>query len=204
MPSKTFDNLSSTKKLALETAALEEFSKHTYDQISINRIIQSIDMPRGSFYLYFNDKEDLYLYIINKYHSIFFDLVSQAMRKHQHDIIEFYEATFKTIIEYCDQGCYGAMFRQFFLGLNRNIENKIIEKFMNEYRFSLVDRIVETFGPLLAYNKHDDVKDVIFILNDILLHALTAYYILNIDLDFIKKRLSNQLNIVKNGIYKNN
>lgn len=202
MPSKTFDHLSPAKKKSLETAALDEFSKHTYDQISINRIIQSIGMPRGSFYLYFNDKEDLYLYIISKYHSIFIDLVVKVMENYQKDIIEFYEATFKTIIEYCDKGCYGAMFRQFFLGLNRNIENKIIEQFMNEYRFSLVERIVETFGPLLAYNIHDDIKDVIFILNDILMHALTAYYILNMDLDLIKKRLSNQLNIVKNGIYK--
>ncbi len=202
MPSKTFDSLSPTKKKLLETAALDEFSKHTYDQISINRIIQSIEMPRGSFYLYFNDKEDLYLYIINKYRNIFLDLVLKTMDKHQVDIIEFYEATFNTIIEYCDKGCYGAMFRQFFLGLNRNIEHKIIDNLMNEYHLGLVDRIVETFGPLLAYNKHEDVKDAIFILNDILLHALTAYYILNVDLDFIKARLSNQLSIVKNGIYK--
>lgn len=202
MPHKTFDNLSSTKKKSLEAAALDEFSKYTYEQISINRIIQSIGMPRGSFYLYFNDKEDLYLYIINKYYCIFFDLISNVLDNNQDDIIKFYGAIFNTIIEYCDKGCYGAMFKQFFLGLNRNIENKVLEKLMSEYRFGLVDKIVETFGPLLAYNKHDDVKDVIFILNDILIHALTAYYILNIDLEFIQKRLSNQLNIVKNGIYK--
>ena len=61
MPNKAFQNLEENKRKKLLLAALEEFSKYPYDQISINRIIQSIDMPRGSFYLYFNDKEDLYL-----------------------------------------------------------------------------------------------------------------------------------------------
>ncbi len=36
MPSKTFFNLDDKKKNKLEQAALEEFSKYTYDQISIN------------------------------------------------------------------------------------------------------------------------------------------------------------------------
>lgn len=202
MPSKTFINLSQHKKELLERAALEEFSKYTYEQISINRIIQSIGMPRGSFYLYFADKEDLYLYIIGKYQNIFLELVFDAIDKNKDDIIKFYEAIFESVIEYCDKGVYGAMFKQFFIGLNRNIENKVLEVFMNKYHFEFLDKIILEFGYLLAYNKHDDIKDIIFILNDILIHALTGYYILDMDLKFIRKRLSNQLSIVKNGIYK--
>lgn len=64
MPKSTFYNLSDEKKSRIFDAALQEFSVRTFSQASLNQIIKNADIPKGSFYQYFENKEDLYLYIM--------------------------------------------------------------------------------------------------------------------------------------------
>lgn len=65
MPTKTFLNLPDEKKRHLLECAKEEFTRNTLRDASINKIIQDAGIPRGSFYQYFEDKEDIYFYIFN-------------------------------------------------------------------------------------------------------------------------------------------
>ncbi|MDR3584337.1 MAG: TetR/AcrR family transcriptional regulator [Desulfosporosinus sp.] len=64
MPKSTFYNLSDEKKGRIFDAALQEFSIRTFSQASLNQIIKNAGIPKGSFYQYFDSKEDLYLYMI--------------------------------------------------------------------------------------------------------------------------------------------
>ena len=64
MPKQTFFNLDESKRLAIIDAALEEFSNHTYNEASINTIVENSNISKGSLYQYFEDKKDLYLYLI--------------------------------------------------------------------------------------------------------------------------------------------
>lgn len=63
MPSHTFMNLPEEKKQRIMDAALEEFSTHSFNDVSIAQIIEGAEIPRGSFYQYFTDLKDLYKYI---------------------------------------------------------------------------------------------------------------------------------------------
>ena len=63
MPTSTFYNLSDEKKDRIFDAALKEFSARTFSQVSLNQIIKNAGIPKGSFYQYFENKEDLYLYL---------------------------------------------------------------------------------------------------------------------------------------------
>jgi len=63
VPTNTFHNLSDDKKRRIFDAALQEFSVRTFSQASINHIVKSAGIPKGSFYQYFDGKEDLYLYV---------------------------------------------------------------------------------------------------------------------------------------------
>ena len=67
MPSKTFLNLSKDKQKILIEAAEREFSRVHFFSSSINQIIQDAGISRGSFYMYFEDKEDLYFYVLEKH-----------------------------------------------------------------------------------------------------------------------------------------
>ena len=59
MPSQTFFNLDYSKQKKLLDAAKQEFYKVPYTEVSINKIIQTAEISRGSFYTYFVDKNDL-------------------------------------------------------------------------------------------------------------------------------------------------
>lgn len=60
MPKQTFYNLPETKRKAIMEAAESEFAQKGYDLSSIQQIIRTSGIPRGSFYQYFEDKEDIF------------------------------------------------------------------------------------------------------------------------------------------------
>lgn len=64
MPKLTFFNLSEDKKNAILSSAIEEFSNGDYITASINQICKKSSIAKGSFYQYFEDKLDLYVYIM--------------------------------------------------------------------------------------------------------------------------------------------
>ena len=65
MPSQTFFNLPEPKREALIKIAIDEFSTLDYNSASISRIVRETGIAKGSFYQYFQDKKDLYLYLLN-------------------------------------------------------------------------------------------------------------------------------------------
>jgi len=64
LPSQTFFNLTEEKQKTIHLAAMNEFSKVEFSKASINQIIKDAGIPRGSFYMYFEDKDDLFNYCI--------------------------------------------------------------------------------------------------------------------------------------------
>lgn len=66
MPKDTFFHLPAEKQQRIMDAAVQEFALYAYKDASINRLIKAADIPRGSFYQYFADKEDLYRYLLEQ------------------------------------------------------------------------------------------------------------------------------------------
>ena len=64
MPQTTFFNLPDDKINLIISAATDEFSKANYKTASINQICKKSNIAKGSFYQYFTDKLDLYVYIM--------------------------------------------------------------------------------------------------------------------------------------------
>ncbi len=63
MPSERFLKLSEEKQKRILEAAVNEFARVPFENVSINQIIRDADISRGSFYTYFEDKRDLLGYI---------------------------------------------------------------------------------------------------------------------------------------------
>ena len=59
MPTQKFINLTDSKKKTILTAMCREFMNIPYSEIRISSLIQKAGISRASFYLYFDDKEDL-------------------------------------------------------------------------------------------------------------------------------------------------
>lgn len=64
MPTQRFLNLKDSKKNAILEAAAHEFARVPYSAVSINQIIKEAEISRGSFYTYFEDKDDLMRYML--------------------------------------------------------------------------------------------------------------------------------------------
>lgn len=67
MPTTTFFNLPEEKRERLLAAARAEFARTSYGEASVNRIIRAAGIPRGSFYMYFTDKGELFRYLMERY-----------------------------------------------------------------------------------------------------------------------------------------
>jgi AcrR family transcriptional regulator len=65
MPTNTFFNLPEEKKNKILKAANKEFARVPLEQASIKNIVEDAEIARGSFYQYFEDKEDLFDYMMD-------------------------------------------------------------------------------------------------------------------------------------------
>ena len=86
MPSDTFFRLPEEKRHRLMDAAWEEFTSVRFSDASINRIIRTANIPRGSFYQYFTDKDDLFSYLVRPLQQHFFDLARDEVEKAAGDL----------------------------------------------------------------------------------------------------------------------
>jgi AcrR family transcriptional regulator len=64
MPKPTFENLPEEKRRRLVDLAIDEFTENPYAQASLSRIVARAGIAKGSVYQYFNDKLDLYRWLL--------------------------------------------------------------------------------------------------------------------------------------------
>lgn len=67
MPTERFFHLPEEKKQRIVAAAGAELARVPWDQFSINKIVQTAEIPRGSFYQYFSDKMDVLWYLMEDF-----------------------------------------------------------------------------------------------------------------------------------------
>lgn len=79
MPTQTFFNLSIEKQNRITDAALDEFSKRSFESASLSNIIKKANIPRGSLYQYFKDKKDILKYLMDLTQKKKMNYMSEAL-----------------------------------------------------------------------------------------------------------------------------
>lgn len=97
MPSATFFHLPPAKREKLLQCAREEFSRVSFDEASINRIVHQAEISRGSFYMYFTDKADLFRYLLQCYLDELTQMLEELLTREQGDLFAAFEALFQTL-----------------------------------------------------------------------------------------------------------
>lgn len=64
MPKQTFLNLPEEKRNTIISAAIDEFAEYGLENASTNRIVANSGISKGSFYQYFEDKQDVFTYLL--------------------------------------------------------------------------------------------------------------------------------------------
>ena len=86
MPTNTFFRLPEEKRTRFMDAAWQEFTRVPFSEVSINKIIQNAHIPRGSFYQYFVDKEDLFHYLFSDLGDYFSGELRRILNETQGDL----------------------------------------------------------------------------------------------------------------------
>lgn len=162
MPSKTFLNLPKDKQKTLMEAAEREFSRVDFSSSSINQIIQDAGISRGSFYMYFEDKEDLYFYVLEKHVYTLYCRFLKYLDENAGDFIQAWHQLHTYILTSCLQK-ENSLFKNMFLNMRYTTDRKmslkppkevIREKHQelishidkNKYRYSSDEELLEAFS----------------------------------------------------------
>ena len=124
MPSKTFLNLSKDKQKILIEAAEREFSRVDFFSSSINQIIQDAGISRGSFYMYFEDKEDLYFYVLEKHICTLYRRFLKYLDENAGDFIQAWHNLHTYILTSCLQK-ENSLFKNMFLNMRYTTDRKM-------------------------------------------------------------------------------
>src|SRR5690625_4000881 len=126
MPKQTFFNLSKEKRETIITAALKEFARVPFSEASIANIVKDADISRGSFYQYFDDKDDLFFYLLDKHAKDRKTGFIVSLKKHQGNIFKAMSEMFQLILIELDDRDLRDFYQNVFLHLNYKTEKKLV------------------------------------------------------------------------------
>ena len=73
-----FHSLESKKQERIINAALKEFARNGYDKASTNEIVKEAEISKGSLFNYFNNKKDLFLFLLNHVAKVIEQIYSEV------------------------------------------------------------------------------------------------------------------------------
>lgn len=195
MPSKTFINLDKEKRKKLIDAAMKEFSRVSYPDVSINKIILNAGIPRGSFYMYFKDKEDLFEYLIELNNKILNETIRNTLVANKGDLQQTFIKLYDEIINKIYVKNYDGIFKNLFVFFHLKKEkNETPRRILFEYIKDSID-----ISTIKASN-----TDLEFIFN-MFMHNLflsIVETIKNNNSRDIKEQYLRKLDIICYGVYK--
>jgi len=203
MPTQTFFNLPSEKQNKIIVVSKAEFSEHSFYDASINRIIKEADISRGGFYLYFKNKEDLFLYIAEGYRNKLIEFVEESLKNRQCDIFEVFLLIFNYITSKGIDKEHRDFLVMMFSKMNMKLFNHLVS-FMDNTKFEKQITTFKKFIDLQNLNIRNK-KELIYtidILKSIMLDQLITFFSCNYEIEKAKKDLVDKFNLIRYGIEK--
>lgn len=103
MPTERFYHLPEEKKQLIREAAIKEFCRVPLEKASINKIVRNAKISRGSFYTYFQDKEDVLEYIFEDVILQLQSICKEVLVKSGGDLWELPPNLLEHTIELCQR-----------------------------------------------------------------------------------------------------
>ena len=202
MPKITFFNLNIEKREKIKKAIINEFSKHTIAKASISNIVEEAQIPRGSFYQYFEDKEDALKYIIDEFIKIEKEEIKNSLKINNGDIFK----TSIDIFKYVSKKSYSDRDMM----LCHNIIQKLKEENVNIFEGinckSMYQankdngNIINT--DILKINNEEDLKYMMKILTVVIRASIIDVITKKKSEEKAQEELQKQIEILKHGMIK--
>ena len=123
MPKETFLKLSNEKQQKVLDAAKKEFARVPIENVSIKNIVEDADIARGSFYQYFESKEDLLVYLLKKKAEQVSNKVKEKIQETDGDLFETYIFLYDMAIENFMKKEDEDLYKQIFINIKSSDES---------------------------------------------------------------------------------
>ena len=177
----------------------KEFARVPFEKASISNIIEEAQIPRGSFYQYFEDKEDAIRYMIQKYISMEYKMIYEILQKTKGDIFKMSILAFEYMVENATQKKEMNLYKNIMKEIKRNNINIFDECKENIKSNEIKDRIDVSH---LNLQSEKDLKYMMKILISIIRTTGIEVIDNKISIEQGKIDLIEQLEILKRGMCK--
>jgi len=186
------------KRLRILKAAKKEFSRVPLDKAVIANIVKDADIPRGSFYQYFENIEDLFVYLLQYMYGIDKKKFEKFLKETDNDVYEALKLKFQDTID----KLANEENRQFRINImqtifnDRNRKEDLIEKLVQPD----IEVDLTYFPDSIQKSKHS--KSMVDIVKMIGKTCLEKYLAQPSSKEEVIEDYNNYIDLVKNGFNK--
>ncbi len=120
MPSRTFFNLPEEKRTRLMKSVQAELARVPFEAASINRIVRTAGISRGSFYQYFENKQDMLDYLLRGHREMLSERALKSLRQSGGDLFRMLLDILEYIYEIASDKENGRLFLNLFSDIKIN------------------------------------------------------------------------------------
>ena len=200
MPKETFLKLSKEKQQKIIKSAKKEFARAPIENVSIKNIVEDADIARGSFYQYFESKEDLLIYILRENSEKLNKKLKDKVKETNGDIFRLYIFLYDSMIEEFTNNPDQELFKQIFINLKSSDENvfDLVKKIKPQDIIEYYEQIDKT---KLNITNHEDLVIICDMLNAITRRAVIKNF-KNESKEYCRKMFLKEIEYLKYGIEK--
>lgn len=203
MPKQTFFNLSNEKQRSLMNAAKKEFSRAPLHEASISNVIKDAGIPRGSFYQYFEDLEDLFYYLLHEHSQRNYERFIAIIKMNNGDLFESIMDWFKGILIIFEEPENRQYFKNAFLNMNYKFEKTFTQNMYGERRKSKFFEIIHLINPEnINISNEEDLYHIFKMLMAVSFQNLAHAFGKEMQIKDVIKTFSLEIELLKKGFYK--
>jgi AcrR family transcriptional regulator len=201
MPTKTYYNLPDDKKERIFNAGVLELSYHDLFDASVNTIVRIANISKGSFYQYFEDKDEFYWYIVTE---VIFGTVEKyetLLLKHEGDFLQTEEELFNSLLDLFDDTKYRNLLANVYKRSYMELKSRISNRASTIY-FDMYDVLMK-FG-FKGYNirSKEDFLISFNMVRNISNHTIMTMIVDNLSKNDTKALYKRQIEYLSNGLKK--
>lgn len=203
MIKKTFYNLPYEKRKRITDAVIKGFMERPNEKVSINRIIKTAEISRGSFYQYFDDKVDLIEIITKTMFDESSNKAKEILKLSCGDLFVMYIKMFDYFDDYSSQKQTMKIMRNIVDSFKAN-DDLVSEYLKNRFNIALSNNEIYLMVDRqnLKFQDNESVKCLIEILTQVLKNAIFDVFVAGSDREEVRERLIKKIDIIKQGAVK--
>lgn len=203
MPTQTFFHLPKSKRDTLICAAKKEFSRVPLHEASIANIVKEAGIPRGSFYQYFEGKEDVYYYLLNEISEVNNAHFNSILKKNNGNIIETFIEFFQYVIQNYESDDQKNFHKHAFLNMNYKIKNILANSIYEESRINNYRSMIKLMNvDNLNIKDEEEIHQMLQVILSVTLHNFVQVFVKDLSHEEALENYVKQMELLKRGMYK--